>query len=617
MRDYLGLVDTGPEAKADVTVTYATIPESKDAPKSSSTDYRISVNDTFLGELGSLGDQDWVAIRLVEGVTYDVDLLGLTLPDPVLRLYDDDGDLIASNDDSSPATLNSQITITAPYSGTYYVSAGSYLGLYTGYYALSVEVDYSDINVSDEQFAEQLTDGYWEAFASSRATWNVAPGESLTYNVQGLTPEGQYLAEQALLAWTLATGIEFVRVTGGADITFDDEDPGAYSSTAVSGDTIVSAQVNVGDDWLAAYGTDLDSYSFQTYIHETGHALGLGHAGDYNGNATYGVENDFANDSWQESIMSYFAQDENPNVDADFAFIVTPMKADIIAMQNLYGTAGDIRTGDTTYGYNGNTGTYLDGIVYMDQPVAFTIYDNGGFDTLDLSGTREDQHIDLRVGARSDVLGLTGNMTIADGTRIELVIGGAGVDDVYGSKARNKVEAGPGDDILFGNNGGDRLEGGGGADVIDGGGAADRLFGDGGRDVLYGGNGKDRLWGNGGDDVLYGGDMQDILIGGNGADTLYGGRGADTLKGGRGNGDVLHGGAGADQFVFRKSYGADTIADFNSGKDVIVIETGADDFADLTIADGADGAVVTFSTVKITLTDVAAADLDASDFLFT
>ncbi|MCF6274550.1 MAG: M66 family metalloprotease, partial [Robiginitomaculum sp.] len=98
---------------------------------------------------------------------------------------------------------------------------------------------------------------------------------------------------------------------------------------------MTSASVMVTTGWLTQFGTGYNSYSFETYIHEVGHALGLGHAGNYNGNATYGTDNYYLNDSLAYTIMSYMNahNDEfsGPNtfVDASFRYMLTPQIADI------------------------------------------------------------------------------------------------------------------------------------------------------------------------------------------------------------------------------------------------------------------------------------------------
>jgi len=81
---------------------------------------------------------------------------------------------------------------------------------------------------------------------------------------------------------------------------------------------------------------------------------------------------------------------------------------------------------------------------------------------------------------------------------------------------------------------------------------------------LSGGDNNDTLDGGDGDDILNGGNGNDTLIGGNGNDTLVGGVGSDKLTGGTGN----------DKFVFNSlSEGIDTITDFSSTNDVLVVQS--------------------------------------------
>ena len=370
--------------------------------------------------------------------------------------------------------------------------------------------------VNHDQIADYLTDGYWEWWDSgSRRAFDVAPGGTLTADITGLTAEGQQLARWALEAWTNVTGINFRFVESDANITFDDEEDGAFAgATNISGGQIISSFVNVSKDLIDTYVSTIDSGNFSTYIHEIGHALGLGHPGPYNEIATYGADNIFPGDSRQATIMSYFSQTNNTYIDASDANVVTPMIADIIAIQNLYGVPTDINAGDTVYGYQSNLDGYLgrlfaqwtgedyDPEIYYGLPVTLTLYDTGGRDTLDLRTDTDDQRVDLRPEGISDVYGLVGNLLIARDTWIEDVIAGSGNDRVTGNAVAN------------------RLAGGAGADWLDGGG---------GDDVLEGGSGRDELWGSGGDDVLEGGSGADRLEGGLGADRLLGGAGMDTV----------------------------------------------------------------------------------------
>ena len=132
-----------------------------------------------------------------------------------------------------------------------------------------------------------------------------------------------------------------------------------HTSFVKSNGLIISSHVNISTDTLIASGTTIGSNSFSTYIHEIGHALGLGHPGPYNSSADFGHDNIFLNDSDQTSIMSYMGQIENTYINASYAISVTPMIADIIAIQNLYGMPDNINIGDTIYGYQSNVDGYL------------------------------------------------------------------------------------------------------------------------------------------------------------------------------------------------------------------------------------------------------------------
>src|SRR5206468_612690 len=98
-----------------------------------------------------------------------------------------------------------------------------------------------------------------------------------------------------------------------------------------------------------------------------------------NGSASYSANAVYANDTWQYSIMSYFAESNYSG--SSYRYVVTPQMADIYAVGSIYGAATSTRPGDTVYGFNSNAGAVFSFGNYIQAP-ALTIYDSGGNDTL-------------------------------------------------------------------------------------------------------------------------------------------------------------------------------------------------------------------------------------------
>lgn len=433
-------------------------------------------------------------------------------------------------------------------------------------------------NATPEQFARYLTTGFWKEKGEPVHSWNTDKDNVLTVNLSGVTAEMKVMIRAALEAWETVADIEFREVRGKADIRFSKDwskattDAIYYANGPQKGE-MVEAIVKVGQGYVDRNGKTLGSSSMQTYIHEIGHALGIGHPGGY------GLKGGtlFANDSWQMSVMSYTPQGSIKALGADSAVAITPMMADIIAIQALYGKArGGPTAGETVYGKGATLDTYLD-LVFAGKGAslstnAITIFDESGRDRIDFSADTAAQRVDLNGGAHSDVFGKKGNLSIAKGTVIENYAAGSGSDRVTGNAVGNSLWGNAGHDTLWGRDGNDAIRGGAGNDSAYGGNGADRILGEAGNDVLYGDGGRDTLSGGNDLDRLFGGADNDRLDGGSGNDTLDGGSGNDSLVGGGGD-DTLTGGAGADRFVFGRGAGWDVVRDFQDNLDEIVIPT--------------------------------------------
>lgn len=561
----------------------------------------ITLGTSVYGSIGTVGDADWYAVNLVAGVTYEFRLLGVgstPLADTLLTLRDSAGGLITSNDDGSGAFgYNSVLTFTAATTGTHYLDAEDLGNNNIGDFLLTAVVQNPAGTVlTADEVSWQLTNNFRRFFDFgnqganvSSTAYDVSGVRQITYNNDGLDATGILLSTNALQMWTDVTGIVFVDVAGAAEITLDDSEAGnnAYNSNTVDPNGVITASnLMLTTGWIANFGNTFNSYSFETYIHELGHSLGLGHGGNYNGSAVYGTDNFYVNDSQHLSIMSYMQSrnDEfssgsfgyNDFVNAEFRWVLTPMIADIIAMSNLYGLSTTTRTGANVYGYNSNTGNaVLDALTTLNDPVArnfvaFTVFDNGGIDRIDMSGFAGNQRINLAEGSTSDVLGGTLNMGIAYGTQIENATGGSGNDDIRGNDLGNTLIGNAGEDILRGLNGADALDGGldGAQDLLLGGTGDDTYTVNEVEDIVielagqgidtvqaflnytlgfavenlvmiagtsgYGNELDNTISGNGSDNTLRGRDGDDTLNGNNGVDTLVGGEGADVLNGGDG-----------------------------------------------------------------------------------
>ena len=136
-------------AEGASTGTYKLVVDPDQFSADTSTTGTVAVGGSVDGIIDYTHDRDWIAVELVGGTTYQVDLKGRPLYgpyggdprvlDPYLHgIHDSEGNLIdGTTDDDSGNSRNARVEFTPEDSGTYYIAAGSDF-LWTGGYTLEV-----------------------------------------------------------------------------------------------------------------------------------------------------------------------------------------------------------------------------------------------------------------------------------------------------------------------------------------------------------------------------------------------------------------------------------------------------------------------------------------------
>lgn len=561
------------------------------------------------GTIDMIGDQDFYAVQLTAGQTYDINLFlkiggpsGVPLNDAYIELYDAAGNLITSADGGGPNTpegLDAVLTYTADHSGTYYINAkafdqdgangstGDGVGDYTLSVAPSTGYSYHPYYTPDSPL--YAIDWGTQVDGSSRnPDGNEGPRD--TGNVSTGTASNPYgITGKNVITYYLAKA-------GDIYIDEDPTTPGTTETMVAKGfsdweisalNLAFQAYENVADIVYVQVDNRAEAdFNFVTYLGTPGPGVSLlGRMSPPDEENEGQGEFNAADERWtQEGLapggftfttliheMGHGHGLAHPHDNGGHSGVMDGVTSD--------GPAFDYTTGD--FGLNQAVYTmmsYQDGWQESPYGQADTTDPYGWLGSLmafDVAAIQDKYGVNEDFATGDDVYTLKDEN--APGTYYSCIWDAGGTDEIryVGSKDAN-IDLRP---------------------------ASLKYENGGGGWISY-------AWGVYGGFTIANGVTIEKATGGDGADTITGNDAANILAGGAGN-DTLTGGAGADTFVVAAGSGLDTVTDFEVGGDHI--DLGGRNWS--VSQQGADTLITVAGGDSMLLTGVQAASIHADSFI--